>query len=397
MTSSVATFVEEESTTDVTSILNLPPLMRKFIGQLQAVKLKDGGIKTVQLLAKQDPEKLAFKMGVSTSITTKWVTAANIVSKIDLQTKESKKVVIAGLDYAGKSSIIKLLKRERVIEGDSTPTFGVERTKLSLFGVLDTWLWDFGGQKTYRDSYFDASQQQFLIADVLIFVIDRQQPHRYSEALSYLIRLLQVNKDLGTDPEVFILFHKSDPSFTVNLGSFGENSKIFEEFVFKLKEILPERHEIFYTSLYDRSSIFNAFSTIIKRTSTSVQVIDVILEDLANRMNASSLMLLDKDGFVISEFVDPIVPETKELLLTVSLNILQLFLKLETNHSSPVKSSVSFPCTKITPEKHIVVAHLPYSKTQPIYCAACTISSLKVAHFLESIAEIAPWLQAFFG
>jgi GTPase SAR1 family protein len=383
--------IEEGSNTDVTSILNLPPLMRKFIGQLQALKLKDGGIKSIQLLAKQDPEELAARMGISTSITRKWVTAAKIVSKME-QEAESAKIVILGLSEAGKSSIIKLLKRERVIPEYMTPTFGASNTNLTLFKILKLSCWDLGGQKAFRDSYFETNQQHFLIADILIFVIDRQQTCRYGEALQYLNRVLQVNKDFGADPDVFIFFHKSDPGVS-------ERNSLFEEFVFKLKAILPERHEIFYTSLYNRTSIFNAFSTVVRRTSTSVQVIDVILEDLAERMNALSLMILDKDGFIISEFVDPAVPDSKDLLLTVSLNILQLFLKLETSNSStiPYKGVISFPCTKVAPEKHIVVVHLPYSEKQPIYCAACTSSSLKTTHFFEIISEIDPWLRAFFA
>ncbi|MFX1511723.1 MAG: ADP-ribosylation factor-like protein [Promethearchaeota archaeon] len=395
------TLSEETPATDVTSILNLPPLMRKFIGQLQAVKLKNGGIKSIQLLAEKDPKELAVKMGVSTSTTKKWITAANIVSKMELQEKESKKVVIAGLDYAGKSSIIKLLKRERVIPENMTPTFGASNTNLSLFKILKLSCWDLGGQKAFRDSYFETSQQHFLMADILIYVIDRQQPHRFIEALSYLTRILQVNKDLGADPDVFILFHKSDPSFLIGTDSFShEQDKVFQEFMIGLKQILPERYEIFNTSLYDKTSIFNAFSTVIKRTSTSIQVIDVILEDFAQRMHASSLMILDKDGFVISEYVDPVVPETKELLLTVSLNILQLFIKLESSHYSqisPHKGVISIPASNERPERHVVIACLPYLEKQPIYCAACTSSSLKTAHFLEMITEIDPWLRAFFA
>ncbi|MFX0204626.1 MAG: ADP-ribosylation factor-like protein [Candidatus Hodarchaeota archaeon] len=392
--------IEEAPNTDVTSILNLPPLMRKFIGQLQALKLRDGGIKSIQLLAKQDPQELATKMGINISITRKWVTAATIVSKMELQEKEKKKVVIAGLDYAGKSSIIKFLKREQVIPEQMSPTIGASNTNLTLFKAVKLICWDLGGQKAFRDSYFEANQQHFLIADILIYVIDRQQPNRFFEAINYLVRILQVNRDLGADPEVFILFHKSDPSLMISTGDFSlQNDKFFEEFEFRLKKILPERHEIFYTSLYNRSSLFNAFSTLVRRTSSSVQVIDAILEDLAKRMNALSMVILDKDGFVISEFEDSVVPESKELLQTVALNILQLFLKLETSCSSPVpyKGVISFPSTKLVPEKHIVVAHLPYSEKQPIYCAACTTSPLKVAHFLETIAEIDPWLRAFFA
>ena len=61
------------------------------------------------------------------------------------------KILFTGLDFAGKSSIIQVLKREFSKIAKIQPTKGAHRR---VFTLLDREVseWDLGGQKTYRIS-----------------------------------------------------------------------------------------------------------------------------------------------------------------------------------------------------------------------------------------------------
>ena len=129
------------------------------------------------------------------------------------------KVIIAGLDSAGKTSIY-----EKVIEGtnpeelrDLPPTKGIERRRRSLDGI-EIVFWDLAGQSSYRSNYL-ANPQIFLNTSILIYVIDIQDPHRFDESLEYFLQILMTIKNFDNPPRVFSLLHKYDPENVQELKS----------------------------------------------------------------------------------------------------------------------------------------------------------------------------------
>ena len=62
--------------------------------------------------------------------------------------QKDKKVVICGLDYAGKSTLVSYLETGTFIE--HTPTMGKRETELNIQGV-QLQLIDMGGQEAFRD------------------------------------------------------------------------------------------------------------------------------------------------------------------------------------------------------------------------------------------------------
>lgn len=129
------------------------------------------------------------------------------------------KVIIAGLDSAGKTSIY-----EKVIEGtnpeelrDLPPTKGIERRRRSLNGI-EIVFWDLAGQSSYRSNYLE-NPQIFLNTSILIYVIDIQDPQRFDESLEYFLQILMTIKNFDNPPRVFSLLHKYDPENVQELKS----------------------------------------------------------------------------------------------------------------------------------------------------------------------------------
>ena len=122
------------------------------------------------------------------------------------------KVLVAGLDNAGKTATLsKFGGRLGIGDMISThPTKGVVRMrfgnrKLSLF------IWDLGGQQEYRERYLENPEQYFVQLDLLIYVIDVQDPDRFDDSLEYFGKILDSIKLLEENPYILIFIHKYDP------------------------------------------------------------------------------------------------------------------------------------------------------------------------------------------
>ncbi|MCH8908118.1 MAG: hypothetical protein IH840_13600 [Candidatus Heimdallarchaeota archaeon] len=161
------------------------------------------------------------------------------------------KVILAGLDSAGKTSIY-----EKVIEGtdvtelkDIPPTKGIERRR-RLFGQTEIVFWDLAGQSMYRSSYI-KNPKVFADTSILIFVIDIQDHLRFDESLEYFLQILMTIKNFSKPPRVFSLLHKYDPD---NMGALksrlSEASKIVSE-VNKIPSLEVKKYS---TSIYSNTS-----------------------------------------------------------------------------------------------------------------------------------------------
>merc|ERR1711920_204230 len=111
------------------------------------------------------------------------------------------RVLMLGLDNAGKTTILKKLSSEDISEIQPTQGFNIK--SLAHDGVKLN-VWDIGGQQSIRpywSNYFEAS-------DALIYVIDSSDQRRLEESGSELAQLLAEEK-LANVP-ILIFANKQD-------------------------------------------------------------------------------------------------------------------------------------------------------------------------------------------
>lgn len=118
-----------------------------------------------------------------------------IFSRIRRRTKN--KAIFCGLDNSGKSTIISFLQTGRFVE--HTPTMGkvkqqfeIDGTKLSIF--------DIGGQSHFRKLWLGELGKD---TKVVVFVIDRADTDRFSEARKELNKLVPLIKKKNVKLLVF--------------------------------------------------------------------------------------------------------------------------------------------------------------------------------------------------
>jgi len=101
-------------------------------------------------------------------------------------TKE-KKVVLCGLDSAGKTTMVSFLQNGTFME--HTPTMGKEMTTMEVQGIRIN-LMDMGGQSDFRDLWIGEAST----AECVIFMVDAYARERFNEAKDELWKLANVFK-----------------------------------------------------------------------------------------------------------------------------------------------------------------------------------------------------------
>jgi small GTP-binding protein len=109
----------------------------------------------------------------------------NILQKI---LSKDKKIVITGLDNAGKTTMVSFLQTGTFIE--HTPTMGKEETTIEVQGVRMN-IVDMGGQKDFRGLWAGELED----AAFVIFMVDAADQERFDEAKNELWKLSSLLKD----------------------------------------------------------------------------------------------------------------------------------------------------------------------------------------------------------
>jgi len=133
----------------------------------------------------------------------------------NINDSEGKKLIFAGLDNAGKSSIILTLLREISNITIIKATKGAQRRVYEFLGIKIS-EWDLGGHEKYRNKYL-KQPDLFFRADLAIYVIDVQDTQRLPKTINYLSDIIEQFLLLKIEPPIYILFHKYDPDFTENV------------------------------------------------------------------------------------------------------------------------------------------------------------------------------------
>jgi len=161
------------------------------------------------------------------------------------------KLIVMGLDNAGKTSIIlSLTKKANLLDFCSIkPTQGLNIVNIDDDPYMKFNIWDFGGQEGYRGDYFKKMDDYLVDVERFIYVIDTQDPERYELALQYLTDLIQTLKNSQKKLELSIFLHKCDPSFDLE-NTF--HNRIQVKLIDIIRKIIPSqfKFKIFKTSVY---------------------------------------------------------------------------------------------------------------------------------------------------
>lgn len=160
-----------------------------------------------------------------------------------LKRKTKNKVIICGLDSAGKSTIVSFLQTGRFIP--HAPTMGKAKAELEIEGTLMT-LMDMGGQVDFRALWMGELQT----AEIIIFVIDKNNTARFEEARKEIANLSPLIKKRNVP--LVVLANKSDIMSDVNVAQIIK--------ALNLSDI--ENFQIFQTSARTGLGLADAFASI---------------------------------------------------------------------------------------------------------------------------------------
>ncbi|MFX1278534.1 MAG: ADP-ribosylation factor-like protein [Promethearchaeota archaeon] len=321
--------VKIEKLEKIDDILKLPIQSYKFIDKEESTIIKDlfeiSKINELLNLDKEDPfqnltpleeteesieltenlkkkiEELKKKYPTLENKLKKAVTISVLIESITeereaIETGQAQKVLVAGLDAAGKTSLLsKFGGRLGISDMIGThPTKGVVRMKFGS-STLSLFIWDLGGQEEYRERYLNNPEQYFVQLDLLIYVVDIQDSERFEEAMNYLDNILDSLVMLEENPYVLIFFHKydpdlkSDPKILLNIELLKDN----------MRELLKNKNydfdiEIYLTSIYSLIShepqfakyIKNLMSSTYSLTDPTVRKVEGLGKTLEETLNA---------------------------------------------------------------------------------------------------------------
>lgn len=114
---------------------------------------------------------------------------------------KAKRILMVGLDAAGKTTILYKLNMGEAVHTIPTVGFNVETF---TYKNIEMTCWDVGGQKKIRALW----RHYFAGTDAVIFVVDANDPTRIDEAKEELMNVM--NNDLIRDAVLLVYANKQD-------------------------------------------------------------------------------------------------------------------------------------------------------------------------------------------
>ncbi|MFX1500508.1 MAG: ADP-ribosylation factor-like protein [Promethearchaeota archaeon] len=216
-------------------------------------------------------------------------------------TKRHIKVLLAGLDKAGKTSFMFGIRRKYSEIIKSMPTKGVERSEENIFEEQNTaiTIWDLGGQKQYRERYLEQSKMYLYNIDLMFFFIDIQDVERIDEALNLFKKILKTIIELDEYPPIVVCLNKFDP----DLKGSKEIFKNLEVIADSIKENSDKFFiKIFQTSIFDHWSLISAYSFGLSQLSPNRELFRNQLKKFAKKTNSDAILLLNENGIILSNY-----------------------------------------------------------------------------------------------
>ena len=181
----------------------------------------------------------------------------DILYKIGLW-KKNAQIVFLGLDNAGKSTLISLLKTGRITQLDPTKHAHAEELQI---GNVSIKAFDLGGHAAMRKTW----RQYYPKLDAIVYLIDSADPTRFAESRRELENIT-ASEDLGAIP-ILALGNKIDKEGAVSeeelrlalglasQGSFG---------VQKVERLNQKPVELFMCSVVKKSGYADGFKWLTK-------------------------------------------------------------------------------------------------------------------------------------
>ncbi len=213
--------------------------------------------------------------------------------------KESKKIIFAGLDNSGKTSIISCLKQGLANLGLVNPTYLVERSKIQYLGY-DLIQHDMGGQKMYIQSYLKEPGQYFNEADACIYVVDIQDRDRVYNAVSYFKAVLASFTTLAIKPSIHILLHKAERYLNEKNV---RDERTIEDVKTRMTEVNDGRFPLDFTTTTIKipSTITSAFAAIFNSIIGRADRLKQVINKLAKATGAEFAALFDQHMIPIAQ------------------------------------------------------------------------------------------------
>lgn len=211
----------------------------------------------------------------------------------------NQKVVFAGLDNGGKSTIISLLEDRLTLclNKKILPTLRAKQSiqDVKLFG-LSLFVWDLGGQEQYRVQYFDETEKYFNNLPLLFYVIDVTDTMRYDLAIDYLKKILVILEENNEDTQVYVLLHKFDPKLE-DKDEYDKNSEELSQRILQLD--LSKNISFYKTSIFDGITIIKAFSDAVKSISGEPKIIQELLKEYCVKSMSCAATLFDMRSLIV--------------------------------------------------------------------------------------------------
>ena len=238
----------------------------------------------------------------------KAVIISNVIYKIKEESisflKKEQKVVVVGLSNAGKTTILKKFGGEIGIRdlAKLSPTRGVDRQEIITSDIL-LLIWDFGGQEEYREMYLKDPNKYFLKVDLIIYVIDLQDPEKYNESIQYFDKIIDIIEKLEENPYILIFIHKYDPDLKDNpeLLLNIEYVKDLIKNIFRGRKKLD--YDIYLSSIYSLLAKGPKFSRYLKETMQKTATLsDYKLEGMASILESTLNGIIQLSEVVMEQF-----------------------------------------------------------------------------------------------
>ncbi|MHA1436030.1 MAG: ADP-ribosylation factor-like protein [Promethearchaeota archaeon] len=310
---------------ELEDILNFKPDTLIGIDKISADNLRNAAINSIQDLANLNPESPPQIKNILPQMMIKWIKIAQVLEKaVKEQLKEQKKILMIGLDNGGKSSILAVVQDRFSIIKDLLPTRGVQREKLDFFG-FPIISWDLGGQVQYREKlYFNKPELFFSEVDLVLYVIDSQDPDRFTESAQYFREVLKALRDLNEKPPILVILNKSDQDIRKTLQWQKNISAIKNKFNLIINEFENIDADYCDTTIFQKETIMKMFSIALTKISETSEIIENILEDFAKQIKGKALSLISMDGLIFGSYkrseIDEINLNNTALLLQTLFN-----------------------------------------------------------------------------
>ncbi len=306
---------------ELDEVLRLTPDTLIGVDKISSDHLINESIKTIDDLANLNVSSLPEIKEVLPNMLLKWVKIAQVIQKnIKEQLRRHKKLLMIGLDNGGKTSILAVVQDKFSIIKSLLPTRGVKREKLDFFGypIIS---WDLGGQVQYREKlYFNRPELFFTDADIMLYVVDSQDPDRIPEAANYFREVLKILEELHEIPSVLIVLSKSDQDARQTLQWQQTVTSIKNKFNSIADEFKDFSIDYCDTSIFQRETIMQMFSIALKKVSDTSEIIENILEEFTHQVEAKASSLVSMDGLIFGSYTGS---DTDEMLVNNTALLLQ--------------------------------------------------------------------------